>query len=96
MLASYTNADFGIRFASMPELEHVRYVLDAMVEIHGEVARDQYTGKYDRHCWALDPFESASWASPSIGMHTLYIPAFFRTENNVSHDSDRESARESR
>ncbi len=89
MLASYTNADFGIRFASMPELEHVRYVLDAMVEIHGEVARDQYTGKYNRHCWALDPFESASWASPSIGMHTLYIPAFFKTENNVRHDSDR-------
>lgn len=90
MLASYTNADFGIRFASMPELEHVQYVLNAMIEIHGEVAREQYTGKYNRHCWALDPLESASWASPSVGMHTLYIPAFFRTENNVGHFLGRE------
>ena len=39
MLASYTSADFGLRFASLSELEHVQYVLDAMVEIHGEVAR---------------------------------------------------------
>ncbi|KAL8930405.1 MAG: hypothetical protein Q9208_000588 [Pyrenodesmia sp. 3 TL-2023] len=66
MLASYTNSDFGIRFSSLPELEHVQYVLNAMVEIHGEVAREQYTGRYNRKCWALDPLESASWASPSV------------------------------
>ncbi|KAI4231414.1 MAG: hypothetical protein L6R40_007736 [Gallowayella cf. fulva] len=84
MLASYTSGDFGIRFASLPELEHVQYVLNAMIEIHGEVAREQYTGKYNRKCWALDPLESASWASPSIGMHKLYIPTYFETENNVS------------
>ncbi|KAL8790940.1 MAG: hypothetical protein Q9213_000365 [Squamulea squamosa] len=84
MLASYTSADFGIRFASLPELEHVQYVLNAMIEIHGEVAREQYTGRYNRKCWALDPLESASWASPSIGMHKLYIPTYFETENNVS------------
>ena len=39
MLASYTSGDFGLRFASLSELEHVQYVLDAMIEIHGEVAR---------------------------------------------------------
>ncbi|KAL8642000.1 MAG: hypothetical protein Q9228_001267 [Teloschistes exilis] len=83
MLASYTSGDFGIRFASLPELEHVQYVLNAMVEIHGEVAREQYTGRYNRRCWALDPLESASWASPSVGMHKLYIPTFFETENNM-------------
>ena len=84
MLASYTSADFGIRFASLSVAEHVQYVLNAMIEIHGEVAREQYTGKYNRRCWALDPLESASWANPSVGMHKLYIPAFFKTENNVS------------
>ncbi|KAI4227924.1 MAG: hypothetical protein LQ349_006636 [Xanthoria aureola] len=83
MLASYTSADFGIRFASWPEVEHVQYVLNAMVEIHGEVARDQYTGRYNRKCWALDPLESGSWASPSIGMHKLYIPTYFETHNNM-------------
>ena len=55
-----------------------------MIEIHGEVARDQYTGKYNRRCWALDPLESASWASPAFYMHKVYIPAFFKTENHVS------------
>lgn len=84
MLASYTRADFGLRFASLPEGEHVQYVLNAMIEIHGDVAQEQYTGKYNRRCWVLDPLESASWASPSIGMHELYIPAYFKTENNVS------------
>lgn len=83
MLASYSNGNFGIRFASLTDAEHVQYVLNAIVEIHGEVARREYTGKYDRRCWALDPLESASWASPSIGMHKLYIPAYFKTENNV-------------
>ncbi|KAL8677739.1 MAG: hypothetical protein Q9224_007163 [Gallowayella concinna] len=83
MLASYTSGDFGIRFASWPEREHVQYVLNAMIEIHGEVAREQYTGKYNRKCWALDPLESASWASPSIGMHKLYIPTYFETHNNL-------------
>ena len=84
MLASYTSADFGLRFASLTEEAHVQYVLNAMIEIHGDVARDQYTGKYNRRCWVLDPLESASWASPSIGMHKLYIPVYFKTENNVS------------
>ena len=84
MLASYSSGDFGLRFASFTDEEHIRYVWNAMIEIHGEVAREQYTGKYNRRCWVLDPLESASWASPSIGQHKLYIPAYFKTENNVS------------
>ena len=83
MLASYTQSDFGLRFASLTDEEHVQYVLNAMIEIHGDVAREQYTGRYNRRCWVLDPLESASWAVPSIGMHELYIPAYFKTENNV-------------
>lgn len=84
MLASYTSGDFGLRFSSLTDEEHVQYVLNAMIEIHGPAARKQYTGRYNRRCWVQDPLESASWASPSIGMHKLYIPAYFKTENNVS------------
>ena len=84
MLASYTDGEFGLRFASLTTEEHVQYVLDAMIEIHGEVARTQYTGKSARKCWVMDPLESASWVTPSIGMHELYIPAYFKTENKVS------------
>ncbi len=84
MLASYTDADFGLRFASLITDDHVQYVLNAMIEIHGEVAREQDTGRYSRKCWFLDPLESASWPAPSIGMHKSYMPAYFKTENNVS------------
>lgn len=54
-----------------------------MAEIHGEVVQEQYTGKFDRRCWILDPLESASWASPAIGQHQLYLPEYFKTHNNV-------------
>lgn len=83
MLASYSDGDFGLRFSSLTDEEHVQYVLNAMIEIHGPAARKQYTGRYNRRCWLLDPLETASWASPSIGMHKLYIPAYFKTENNM-------------
>lgn len=85
MLGSYVSGNqWGARWASATEDEHVQYVLQAMVEIHGEVAQEQFTGKYDRRCWILDPLESASWASPAIGQHQLYLPEYFKTHNNVS------------
>ena len=67
----------------MLEEDHVRYVVDAMVDIHGQVARDEYTGKYVRRCWRLDEYEAGSWASPTIGMHQTYIPEYFKTYSNV-------------
>lgn len=85
MLSSYSSGDWGARLVSLTEEQHVAYVLDAMVEIHGEIARKQYTGKYNRRCWLEDPLETAAWASPSVGQHQLYIPAYFRTENHVRH-----------
>lgn len=84
MLGSYiSDSQWGERLSSMSDEEHVQYVLDAMTEIHGKVVPEQYTGEYARRCWVKDPLESASWASPSAGMHKLYIPAFFKTENNI-------------
>ncbi|KAK2616088.1 hypothetical protein N8I77_002797 [Diaporthe amygdali] len=84
MLGSYiSGGQWGERWASATEDEHVQYVLQAMAEIHGEVVQEQYTGKYDRRCWVLDPLESGSWASPSIGQHQLYLPEYFKTHNNV-------------
>lgn len=85
MLGSYVSGnEWGNRWASATEDEHVQYVLQAMIEIHGEVAQEQFTGKYNRRCWILDPLESASWASPSVGQHQLYLPEYFKTHNNVS------------
>lgn len=83
MLASYISGDWGARWVSVPEEEHVQYMVDAMAEIHGQVAYDEYTGNYNRRCWMLDPYEGGSWASPTIGQHQLYLPEYFKTYNNV-------------
>jgi hypothetical protein len=84
LLASYISGDWGARWISASEEEHVQYVLDAMVEIHGEEARELYTGNFNRRCWMEDPLESGSWASPSVGQHQLYIPEYFKTYDGVS------------
>ncbi|KAJ2893445.1 L-amino-acid oxidase [Zalerion maritima] len=65
------------------EGEHVRYVVDAMAEIHGEWINELYTGNYNRRCWILDEYESASWASPTVGQHALYLPEYFKTYHNM-------------
>lgn len=85
MLGSYVSGGgWGERWASVSDEEHMQYVLQAMIEIHGEVARQQFTGKYDRLCWLLDPLESAAWAAPGLGQHELYLPEYFKTHQNVS------------
>jgi len=81
ILASYSTVGWP---ESLSEEEHVRLVLDAMTEIHGEDTRKLYTGKYNRRCWAHDPLTSGSWAAPSIGQHRLYIPEYFKTYDGVS------------
>ncbi|EFW99432.1 L-amino acid oxidase [Grosmannia clavigera kw1407] len=84
ILGSYVSGDqWGEHWVSVSEAEHVQYVLDTIIEIHGSVAREQYTGKFNRRCWALDPLESASWASPIVGQHELYLPEYFKTHNNM-------------
>ncbi|KAI1416268.1 flavin-containing amine oxidoreductase [Hypoxylon sp. FL1857] len=83
ILASYASGDWGARWVSATEAEHVQYMVDAMAEIHGQVAYDEYTGKYNRRCWMLDPYEGGSWASPTIGQHQLYLPEYFKTYSNM-------------
>lgn len=83
MLAQYAPPNLGSFFASLSEEDHVAYVLNAMIEVHGEVAAEQYTGKYLRKCWSLDEFETIGWAAASVGARQNWLPAFFRTESNV-------------
>lgn len=82
LLASY---EFTTDWSSVPEEQHVQYVINAMIEIHGEVAREEYTGKYNRKCWTLDEFTGgAGWASPAAGAHEAYMPDYFKVHKNVS------------
>jgi monoamine oxidase len=52
----------------------------AMIEIHGPIAAEQYTGIYDRKCWAADEHQAGGWASPLVGQQDLFLPAFYQTE----------------
>ncbi|KAH9904897.1 flavin-containing amine oxidoreductase [Xylariomycetidae sp. FL2044] len=83
ILATYASGDWSTIWVGVSEAEHVQYVVDAMVEIHGEVAREQYTGNYNRRCWKEDQYEGVAWTSPTIGQHQLYIPEYFKTYNNM-------------
>ncbi|RYP81503.1 hypothetical protein DL770_005885 [Monosporascus sp. CRB-9-2] len=84
LLASYvTEASWGDTWVSVSEEQHVQYVVDAMAEIHGQVAYDEYTGNYRRKCWREDEFAGGGWAQPTIGQHQLYIPEYFKTHKNM-------------
>lgn len=80
VLIHYRGGDWADRFASVSEEEHVRMALEAVVALHGEEAREAYSGEYERLCWGMDGFAGAAWARPDVGQHRLYIPAYHRVE----------------
>ncbi|KAL1863317.1 hypothetical protein Plec18170_000151 [Paecilomyces lecythidis] len=83
ILGSYESGSDQPAVAAFSEEDHIAYVQRAMIEVHGEIAKEQYTGIYDRICWNTVPDQGASWASPAAGQQELYIPAFFKTEKNT-------------
>ncbi|KAK4635407.1 L-amino-acid oxidase [Fulvia fulva] len=83
VIIHYRGGDWSDRFVSMFDQTHVDLVLDAIVSLHGEEARDLYTGDYERLCWLQDEFTATSWTRPDVEQHKLYIPAYHRTEKNI-------------
>lgn len=55
ILASYASGVPARSVASMSDEDHVALVYRAMIEVHGQVAADEYTGHYDRRKWSLSP-----------------------------------------
>jgi monoamine oxidase len=96
ILASYASGTPARSVAGLTDEEHVGLIYRAMIEVHGQVAADEYTGNYDRQCWENDkhqagvrhlPFGPANiltsmqaWAAPFVGQQELYIPAYYETE----------------
>lgn len=80
LIIHYRGASWAEEFISMPEDEHVQLVLDAIVSLHGEQARQYYTGDYERLCWLEDEHIGTAWARPDVAQHTLYIPAYHGME----------------
>ncbi|CDM37096.1 Amine oxidase [Penicillium roqueforti FM164] len=83
LIMHYRGGDWSDRFVSFSDEEHVQTVLDSIVSLHGEQARDLYTGDYERLCWLQDEYTATSWCRPDVAQHQLYIPAYHQTEHNT-------------
>ena len=83
ILGSYVSGVQARSLGSLTEEQHVALIQRAMIEVHGPVAQDQWTGAYDRICWENNEFQSGAWAAPSVGQQDLYLPAYFHTEKHT-------------
>lgn len=83
MLTSYISSTDAVVACAMPEAEHIAYIQRAMVELHGPIANEMFTGNYARHCWEADQHHAGSWAVPIVPQQQLYLPAFWQTEFNT-------------
>jgi len=83
LLASYASGQIARSNGALTEIQHVALVQRAMVEVHGMVAAEQFTGNYDRICWDQVEFQAGAWCSPNAGQQRLYLPAYFHTEKNT-------------
>ena len=80
LLASYLSNTDAQSVAALSDIDHVALIQRAMVEIHGPIAESEFTGSYDRRCWANDPYQMGAWCGPAAGQQALYLPAYFNTE----------------
>lgn len=80
LLASYSSGVPARSLGALSESDHVGLVQRAMIEIHGQVAADRYTGVYDRICWEANEHQAGAWAAPFVGQQDLYLPAYYQTE----------------
>ncbi|KAB8067109.1 hypothetical protein BDV29DRAFT_163738 [Aspergillus leporis] len=80
VLASFNHGNAARSTAALSTEEHVAHVQRSMERIHGDIAREQFTGIYYRHCWENDEHQAGGWASPLLGQQDLFLPSFYRTE----------------
>ncbi|KAJ6785669.1 hypothetical protein PWT90_00962 [Aphanocladium album] len=83
LITQYRGGDWSDRYVSFSDDEYAQTVLDAVVSLHGEQARELYTGQYEKLCWLEDEHTATSWCRPDIEQHRLYIPSYHRTEFNT-------------
>jgi monoamine oxidase len=83
ILASYVSGTLARSVAALSTEDHVARTQRAMIEVHGEVAAEQWTGNYNRQCWEVDEHQAGAWAAPTVGQQDLYLPAYYKTEFNT-------------
>ncbi|PYH87879.1 hypothetical protein BO71DRAFT_489214 [Aspergillus ellipticus CBS 707.79] len=80
VLASYISGVQARSTAALSQEDYVALVQRSMVQIHGEIAEEQFTGIYNVQCWELDEHQAGAWTSPVVGQQELYLPAYYQTE----------------
>lgn len=80
ILGSYASGTAARSFAALSEADHVALVQRAVVEAHGPIAAEQFTGNFNRQCWETDEHQAGAWAAPTVGQQDLYLPAYYQTE----------------
>ena len=71
LLASYNTGFISDSVSALTDIEHVALVQRAIVEVHGQVAQDQFTGSYARKCWSNDEYQAGDWYDTRIYYYLL-------------------------
>ncbi|KAL4909552.1 hypothetical protein BDW74DRAFT_187613 [Aspergillus multicolor] len=80
VLASYISGTDARSVGALSDEDYVGIVQRAMVEFHGPIAAEEFSGIYNRQCWEVDEHQAGAWASPLVGQQDLFLPAYYNTE----------------
>ncbi|KAF9888561.1 hypothetical protein FE257_008493 [Aspergillus nanangensis] len=80
LIGSYISQAPARSTAAICTEEYVALVLRALVEFHGPIARDEYTGIHQRLCFDCNENFAGAFAAPMAGQQEVYLPAYYQTE----------------
>ncbi|KAF5700850.1 amino-acid oxidase [Fusarium mundagurra] len=83
MLASYLSDYEATAACAMSEEEHLAYIKNALIEVHGDVVEENWTGHWARQCWEQEEHHAGAFTMQIFGQQHLYLPAFYQTEFNT-------------
>ncbi|KAK2936613.1 Sodium:neurotransmitter symporter [Fusarium oxysporum f. sp. vasinfectum] len=83
MLASYLSDYEATAACAMSEEEHLAYIKNSLIEVHGDVVEENWTGNYARQCWEQEEHHAGAFTMQIFGQQHLYLPAFYQTEFNT-------------
>ncbi|KAF4496760.1 L-amino-acid oxidase [Fusarium agapanthi] len=83
MLASYLSDYEATAACAMSEEEHLAYITNALIEVHGDVVEENWTGNYKRQGWEQEEHHAGAFTMQIFGQQHLYLPAFYQTEFNT-------------
>ncbi|EHK99478.1 putative L-amino-acid oxidase [Glarea lozoyensis 74030] len=68
ILASYISGTMAVSVGSLSTADHVAMIQRAMVEVHGPIAAEQWTGNFDRQCWESDEHQAVFWFFSGVSL----------------------------